>query len=97
MMSEAFKLSLFEELGFLPPEPELLESDRAREVPVMGRYLRQLRIAGENAIPHPVTQVWPQQSRRIAQQVNGAYSRNWSPEQAMSQLQQQVEQTESDA
>lgn len=97
MMSEEFKLALFEELGFLPPEPALLDTERARNVPVMGRYLESLRIAGENAMPRPVTVVWPQESSQIAQQVNGALSQGGNPEQAMSQLQQQLQQIEESA
>jgi ABC-type glycerol-3-phosphate transport system substrate-binding protein len=97
MMSEEFKLALFEELGFLPPEPGLLDTDRARDVPIMGRYLETIRIAGENAIPRPVTVAWPQESQRIAQQVNGAFSQGGNPEQAMNQLQQQLQQIEESA
>ncbi|WP_368408657.1 extracellular solute-binding protein [Halorussus salilacus] len=94
MMEPDFRLLLFEVIGWTPPQPELLETDRAAEVPVMGRYLDQLRVAGENAISRPVTAIWPQQSQRIAQQVNEAYSEGGNPEELMSQLQGQLEQLE---
>ena len=97
MMSEEFKLALFEEIGFLPPEPKLLETDRAKNVPIMGKYLPQLKVAGENAIPRPVTPVWPQQSQRIAQQVNQAYSQGGKPKQAITKLQEQLKQIENSA
>jgi ABC-type glycerol-3-phosphate transport system substrate-binding protein len=97
MMSEEFKLALFEELGFLPPEPELLDTDRAQEVPIMGRYLDSVRVAGEDAMPRPVTVAWPQESQRIAQQVNRAFAQGGNPEQAMSQLEQQLQQIEQSA
>ena len=94
MMEPDFRLALFEIIGWIPPVPELLETDRAAEVPVMGRYLDQLRVAGENAISRPVTAIWPQQSQRIAQQVNAAYSEGGNPQQLMSELQAQLEQLE---
>nr|WP_240334831.1 hypothetical protein [Halorussus sp. MSC15.2] len=97
MMSEEFKYKLFEVLGFLPPEPKLLTTNRAKQVPVMGRYLDSLRVAGENAIPRPVTPVWPAESSKIAQQVNGAFAQGGNPSQAMSQLKAQLEAIESSA
>ncbi|MFC7080421.1 twin-arginine translocation signal domain-containing protein [Halorussus caseinilyticus] len=97
MMGDEFKYKLFEVLGFLPPEPKLLDSDRARQVPVMGRYVDQLRVAGENAIPRPVTAVWPSQSSKISQQVNGAFGQGGRPQQAMTQLKAQLEAIESSA
>ncbi|MDS0294644.1 extracellular solute-binding protein [Halogeometricum sp. S3BR5-2] len=94
MMSEDFQLRMFEVMGWIPPRPELLQSDRASQVPVMGRYVEQLRVAGENAVPRPVTVVWPQQSDRIASEVNAAYAQNKTPEQAMSDLKSSLEQIE---
>ncbi len=97
MMTEQFKLDIFEIIGWIPPEPDLLDSDRAAEVPVIGRYLPQLKVAGENAIPRPVTVVWPQQSSKIATEVNAAYAQEKSPEQAMSDLKNTLEQIEQSA
>jgi ABC-type glycerol-3-phosphate transport system substrate-binding protein len=97
MMTESFKLDMFRIIGWIPPEPALLESSEAAEVDIIGRYTQQLKVAGENAIPRPVTVVWPQQSGRISSQVNAAYAREKTPEQAMSDLKGQLEQIENSA
>ena len=97
MMSKEFKMALFKELGFLPPEPKLLESKEAQQVPIMGRYLNSIKVAGENAIPRPVTVAWPQESQKIAQQVNSAFSQGGKPQQAMKQLKQQIKAIEQSA
>jgi ABC-type glycerol-3-phosphate transport system substrate-binding protein len=97
MQTEQFKLDIFGIIGWIPPEPPLLDSDRAAEVPVIGRYLRQLKVAGENAIPRPVTVVWPQQSGPVAQQVNAAYAKSKSAEDAMAELASSLEEIEANA
>jgi ABC-type glycerol-3-phosphate transport system substrate-binding protein len=97
MMTESFKLDMFQIIGWIPPEPALLDSSEASEVDVIGRYLQQLKVAGENAIPRPVTVVWPQQSGRIASRVNAAYAREQTPEDAMSELKSQLQQIENSA
>ena len=97
MTSEKFQLALFEELGFLPPRPELFNSDRATKVPIMGRYMDQLKVAGENAISRPVTAVWPQQSQKVFQQVNGALAKDGNPKKAMSDLKGQLQAIEQSA
>ncbi|RBI64155.1 sugar ABC transporter substrate-binding protein [halophilic archaeon] len=90
MMQPSFKFNLFELIGWIPPEPDLLKSKQARDVPIIGRYIDQLRVAGQNAIPRPVTAVWPQQSGKIAQSVHSAYSGGQSPESAMQSLKSQL-------
>ncbi|WP_115819362.1 MULTISPECIES: substrate-binding domain-containing protein [Haloferax] len=97
MQTEQFQLDMFRIIGWIPPRPSLLESDQAAEVPIIGRYLDALKVAGENAIPRPVTVVWPQQSGRISQEVNAAFAQEKSPEQAMSDLASQLEQIEQNA
>jgi ABC-type glycerol-3-phosphate transport system substrate-binding protein len=92
--TDEFNLRIFEILGQIPPKSHLLESDRAREVPVVGRYLDTYRVAGENAIPRPVTVVWPDQSTQISQRVNAAYQGNVAPDQAMTQLAATLEEIE---
>ncbi|MCO8245184.1 MULTISPECIES: extracellular solute-binding protein [unclassified Haladaptatus] len=94
MMQPSVKLKLFQILGWIPPEPQLLKSKQAKQVPVIGRYVNQLRVAGQNAVPRPVTAVWPQESGKIAQQVHAAYANEASPESAMSTLKSQLSQIE---
>ncbi|WP_266080405.1 extracellular solute-binding protein [Haladaptatus caseinilyticus] len=90
MTQESFQLTLLRNLGLLPPNRTLFDSSRAKQVPVMGRYLDSLRVAGENAIPRPVTIAWVQESEKIAQNVFSAYSGVLSPERAMSELESQI-------
>ena len=89
--TDEFNLALFEILGQIPPKPDLLETDRAQNIPVMGRYMDALQVAGENAIARPVTVVWPDQSTQIAQEVNSTYSLQKAPDQAMADLQSTLE------
>jgi len=86
MMTREFKLTLLETIGWLPPEPSLLKSDAVKDVPVIGRYMDALAVAGQNAIPRPVTAVWPLESTKIAQNVHAAYSGGNTPTEAMQQL-----------
>ncbi len=90
MTNESFQLFLFEKLGWLPPRPELFTSKRAKEVPVMGRYLDTLKKTLENSVPRPVTVAWPQESTKIAQKANAAFSGEVTPKEAMQTLQQQL-------
>jgi ABC-type glycerol-3-phosphate transport system substrate-binding protein len=80
--------------GWIPPRPSLLDSQEASNVDVIGRYTQQLKVAGENAIPRPVTVVWPQQSSQIATEVNAAYAQEKTPEKAMSDLKSTLQQIE---
>ncbi|WP_226021343.1 extracellular solute-binding protein [Halomicrobium salinisoli] len=86
VMSPDFALELFRLQGWLPPRPELFNSDEAQEVEPVGRYLDTLQVAGENVMARPVTPVWSQESQAIAQQANRAVGQEVSSEQAMSSL-----------
>ena len=90
LVDEEFQLFLFELLGWLPPRPELFNSDRAKQVPTVGRYLDTLKLTVENSVPRPVTVAWPQQSTKIAQKASAAFSGDASPKQAMTTLAQQL-------
>lgn len=90
MTQEHFQLALLRNIGVLPPNRKLFQSKQAKQVPVMGRYLEPLRIAGENAIPRPITIAWAQESGKIAENVHATYSRLASPEQAMAELESQL-------
>ena len=97
MATDSFRLVLFENIGWLPPRPDLFQASEFQEVEPVGRYLPQLQTAGENAIPRPVTAVWPQESTQIAQEVNTALGGDKQPQQAMSDLQSALEQIEQSA
>jgi ABC-type glycerol-3-phosphate transport system substrate-binding protein len=84
--SEEVMLTIFEQLGYLPPALELVESVSVDEVGPVARYTDQIRIAGENAVSRPVTDVWPEQASVIARQVHAAYRGERPPEGALSDL-----------
>jgi ABC-type glycerol-3-phosphate transport system substrate-binding protein len=56
----------------------------------MGRYLDTLQKTLENSVPRPVTVAWPQESTKIAQKANAAFSGEVTPTEAMQTLQQQL-------
>ncbi|WP_049900172.1 extracellular solute-binding protein [Halococcus agarilyticus] len=90
MTKPSFQRALVEATGWLPPNREVFTSDKVKQVPVTGNYIEQLRIAGENAIPRPVTVVWPQESTKIAQLVHAGLSGDSPPKQAMNTLKDQL-------
>lgn len=81
---------VFDAVGQIPPKAQVLASDGAQEIPVIGRYVDTLRVVGENAIPRPATAVWPQQSSEISGEVNSTYNQQKSPEDAMSDLEESL-------
>jgi ABC-type glycerol-3-phosphate transport system substrate-binding protein len=91
MTDRKFQLFLFETLGWLPPRPKLFDSKRAKQVPVMGRYLDTLKMNLKNSVPRPVTVAWPQESTKIAQKANSAFAGDSAPKQAMNTLADQLE------
>ena len=90
MMQRSFKLKLLETLGWLPPEPQLLDSEAVQNIPIIGRYIPSLKVAGQNAVPRPVTAVWPLESTKIAQSVHSTYDGSQPPQQAMQALQKDL-------
>lgn len=94
-MQDDFNLGLLEIWGWLPPKPELFESQEAEDIDPIGNYMNTLRVAGENAVARPVTEVWGTQSELIAQEANSAVAGSKSPEQAAQDLQSGLEDTES--
>ena len=94
MAKPSFKYKMFELLGYIPPEPDLLNSQKAKQTPIIGDYVEQLQIAGKNAIPRPVTTVWPQESTKISQHVNNAYGGGITPKQAAETLQSEIKKIE---
>ena len=90
MTKPSFQRTLVEITGWLPPNREVFSSKKVRQIPYTGDYIDQLRVAGENAIPRPVTVVWPQQATKIAQQVHAGFSGASPPKQAMNTLKDQL-------
>ncbi|MDQ2052313.1 extracellular solute-binding protein [Natronolimnohabitans sp. A-GB9] len=89
-------LTIFELQGFIPPNVDLLDEADPDEIGPIARYVDQLQLAGENAVPRPVTDVWPEQSALIFQEVNAAYRGVKSPEEAMTDLADRLERSETE-
>ena len=94
LMTDEFNLGMLELWGWLPPKPTLFESEEAESIEPIGEYMETLRVAGENAMPRPVTEVWSSQADTIAEEVNQAVSGDKSPEDAASDLQESLEEIE---
>ncbi|SDJ54813.1 extracellular solute-binding protein [Natronorubrum texcoconense] len=93
-MTDEFNLGMFDLWGWIPPKPHLFETEEAEQVEPMGNYIDTLRVAGENAMPRPVTTVWSNQSSRIAEEVNLAVAGDKSPADAAADLQDALEDIE---
>jgi ABC-type glycerol-3-phosphate transport system substrate-binding protein len=89
------QLRLFELGGWIPPVPDMVASDEAKQLDTIGPYVDSLKVAGENAVPRPVTVVWPQESSQIASEVNASLQGNKQASKAMSDLESSLEQIES--
>ena len=94
-MEPDFQLMLLSVQGWLPPRPELFNSDEARNVDVVGRYMDTLQVAGNNTMPRPVTAVWSDQSSDIAEQANRAVGQDSASADAMATLESALEDSES--
>ncbi|MEF8882968.1 MAG: sugar ABC transporter substrate-binding protein, partial [Halapricum sp.] len=60
----------------------------------IGNFLETMAVAAENTVPRPVTGIWPDESPLIAEEVHNAYRGQKSPEQAMSDLKDSLENVE---
>lgn len=92
--SREVKLELWQDQGWIPPEPELFGSDEIRELEPVGRYMDALEVAGENAVARPVTEIWPTQSTSVYQEAHDAISQAKGPEEAMGELESDLEEQE---
>ncbi|MBB6646968.1 extracellular solute-binding protein [Halobellus ruber] len=97
LQTDEVRLRMFEIGGWIPPIPDLINTERTRELDPIGRYVDSLQVAGENALPRPVTVVWPQESSQIATEVNAALRQEKSPSQAMSDLESSLQSIEEQA
>ncbi|ELY68959.1 extracellular solute-binding protein [Natrinema versiforme] len=94
--SEEVMLTVFELGGFLPPNLDLVEEASTDDVGPVARYGDVVQSASENAVPRPATDLWPEQSALIYQEVNAAYRGAKSPAGAMNDLATELEQSESE-
>ncbi|WP_254523649.1 extracellular solute-binding protein [Natrinema caseinilyticum] len=94
--NEDVMLTVFELGGFLPPNLDLVAEADPSDVGPVARYADVVQSASENAIPRPATDLWPEQSALIFQAVNAAYRGAQAPEAAMNDLEQELEQSESE-
>jgi len=97
LTTDEWLLGILELYGWVPPKPELFNSEEAQNLETMGRYMDTLRVAGENTIARPVTSVWPDQVPVVAEEANRAVAGEKDPAQAMSDLQSSLEDIESSA
>ncbi len=92
--SEEVMLTILELAGFLPPIIELITEADEEEIGPIARYTDQVERASENAIPRPATDVWPEQSALIYQEVNAAFRGAKAPDAAMTDLAERLEGSE---
>ena len=98
MTEDDFNLGMLEVIAWLPPKPALFDDEEATDPDAVGdiaHYMDTLRVAGEGAMPRPVTEQWPSQVDIIAEQVNQAVSGDKTPEDAAEDLQEALEASES--
>lgn len=97
LQTDEVRIRMFEIGGWIPPIPDLINTDRTRQLEPIGRYVDSLQVAGRNALPRAVTVVWPSQSTQIANEVNAALRQEKSPSQAMSDLESSLQSIEEQA
>ncbi|OAQ51080.1 sugar ABC transporter substrate-binding protein [Natrinema mahii] len=94
--TEEVMLSVFELGGYLPPNLELVGEADPDEVGPVARYADVVQSASENAVPRPATDLWPEQSALVYQEVNAAYRGAKAPAAAMNDLAEELEQSEAE-
>ncbi len=94
MMEPEVRYTLLE-VGTIPAEPDLLEADAVADIdPIFAEHVEAFDVAGENAVPRPVTVAWPEQSTAIARDVHSALRGERSPEEAMEDLEEAITEIE---
>ena len=92
--SEPVMNTIMQELGQLPPDPSVTEGVDRDEIGVVGNYLDTFTAVGENTVPRPATDVWPEQSALVYQEVHDAYTGRKTSEEAMGELEELLADTE---
>jgi ABC-type glycerol-3-phosphate transport system substrate-binding protein len=86
LQTDDVRVDLFEIGGWIPPIPDLISTDRTKQLEPVGRYVDALQVASKNAVPRPVTPVWSAQETQVAKEVNATLRQQKSPSKAMSDL-----------
>jgi len=94
MTSDEVMLAIFENIGNLPPIPEVLDGVSEDDVGPIGRFIPTLQYTAERAVPRPVTDLWPNQSSLIYQEVNDVYTQTKTPTEAMGELATALEESD---
>ncbi|MFW5977608.1 MAG: substrate-binding domain-containing protein [Halohasta sp.] len=95
LTSEEVMLAIFEHIGNLPPIPSVLDGLTEDDVGAIGRFIPTLQYVAETAVARPVTDVWPDQSSQIYQEVNDVYTQDKTPTEAMEGLAEDLEDSDS--
>lgn len=93
--SEEVMLAVFEHVGNLPPIPSVMSDVGEEEVGPIGRYIDTFEYVAERTVARPVTDLWPNQSSLIYQEVHDAYTQEKTPQAAMDELATQLEDSDS--
>jgi ABC-type glycerol-3-phosphate transport system substrate-binding protein len=92
--NQSVMITVFEELGNLPPDPSVTEQVDEGQVGGIADFLDTLAVAGQNTVPRPVTTLWPDESPLISEAVNAAYRNEMSPQEAMAGLEEELDRVE---
>ena len=82
--------------GYIPPDPSVTESVDPDAAGALGDFLDTIAMVGQNTVPRPVTVAWPDQGPQIASEVSAAYQAEKSPEEAMGDLEDELESIEAE-
>jgi len=88
--NEDVMLTVFEELGNLPPVSSVTQEATEDQVGDLANFLDTFAVAADNTVPRPVTTAWPDESPLISGEVSDAYRGEKSPEDAMADLEEEL-------
>lgn len=88
--NEDVMLTIFEELGNLPPVASVTQSATEDQVGDLANFLDTFAVAADNTAARPVTTAWPDESPLISGEISDAYRGEKSPEDAMADLEEEL-------
>jgi ABC-type glycerol-3-phosphate transport system substrate-binding protein len=94
--NEEVMLTVFEELGNLPPVSSVTQDATEDQVGDLANFLDTFAVAADNTVPRPVTTAWPDESPLISGEISDAYRGEKSPEDAMADLEEELAQIENE-